>query len=103
MANSVIAAQNGDYTMAALNGVAAAGNVAGLALTAVGAGQLVGSVRNLGTVTVVHFTDQAGVNAIQAAGTLRAGTFVTLPSEVAGRGAAQVATALEIQAGRGAF
>jgi hypothetical protein len=46
MANSVIAAQNGDYTMAALNGFAVAGNVAGLTLTAVGAGQLVNAGRN---------------------------------------------------------
>jgi hypothetical protein len=53
--------------------------------------------------TVVHFTDQAGVNLIQNSGALRAGTYVTLPSEVGGLNAAGVEAALEIQAGRGAF
>jgi hypothetical protein len=54
--------------------------------------------------TVMHFTSQEGVQAIGASGNvLKAGTFVTLPSEVEGMSAAEVETALEIQAGRGTF
>jgi hypothetical protein len=56
-----------------------------------------------GTTTLIHFTDQAGMDAIQASGTLRAGSYVTLPSEVAGMSQAKVEEFLEIQPGRGAF
>jgi hypothetical protein len=55
-------------------------------------------------VTVTHFTDATTVGQIQAGtGTLNAGSFVTLPSEVAGMNASQVEAALEINAGKGAF
>ena len=53
-------------------------------------------------VTVTHFTDAAGMDAI-ASGTLNPGTYVTLPSEVSGMSSAEVEKALEIQSGRGAF
>ncbi|MGH7945851.1 MAG: RHS repeat-associated core domain-containing protein [Opitutaceae bacterium] len=67
MANAAVAAQNGDYTMAALNGVAAAGNVAGLALTAVGAGQLVNAGRNV----------VAGTLSAEIAGTFSGGSYTS--------------------------
>jgi len=55
-------------------------------------------------VTVTHFTDaQTVVNIQNGTRTLNAGTFVTLPSEVAGMNASQVETALEIDAGKGAY
>ncbi|MFO0860598.1 MAG: RHS repeat-associated core domain-containing protein [Phycisphaerales bacterium] len=56
-----------------------------------------------GLVTVMHFTDQQGLEAIQGAKALRSGTYVTVPEEVQGLNAAQVEAALEIQPGRGAF
>lgn len=86
-----------------LSGVSAGVSAASLVFGAVSVAPSVASLGSFGTVTVVHFTDQAGVNAIQAASSLRAGTFVTLPSEVGGLSAGQVTTALEIQSGRGAF
>jgi RHS repeat-associated protein len=67
MANAAVAAQNGDYTLAALNGVAAAGNVAGLALTAVGAGQLVNAGRNA----------IAGTLSSEIAGTFAGGSYTS--------------------------
>jgi RHS repeat-associated protein len=54
-------------------------------------------------VTVTHFTDAAGVQAITESGTLQSGTYVTLPGEVSGLDASQVESALEIQPGRGTF
>lgn len=55
-------------------------------------------------VTVKHFTSAPGVTAIKASGNLlRSGTFVTLATEVEGMSAAEVETALEIDAGKGAF
>jgi RHS repeat-associated protein len=75
-------------------GLLAAGAEA-LEPTAVGAAE--------GVVTVTHFTSAEGVVAIEGAGALRAGSFVALPSEVSGMSVLQVETALEIQAGRGAF
>lgn len=55
-------------------------------------------------VTVTHFTDAATVGKIQTGtGTLNAGSFVTLPSEVAGMNGSAVEAALEINSGRGAF
>ena len=53
-------------------------------------------------VTVTHFTSAEGVAAIEG-GALRAGSFVALPGEVSGLTAMEVESALEIQAGRGAF
>lgn len=53
-------------------------------------------------VNVIHFSDQAGADAIQASGALRAGSYVTLPSEVEGMTQAKVEEFLEIQPGRGA-
>jgi RHS repeat-associated protein len=54
-------------------------------------------------VTVTHFTSAEGAAAIEGSGALRAGSFVTLPSEVTGLSATEVESALEIQSGRGAF
>jgi hypothetical protein len=51
----------------------------------------------------VHYTDAEGMAAIQEAGSLRQGTFVTVPSEVSGLSAPEIETTLEIQSGRGAF
>lgn len=53
------------------------------------------------TLTVVHYTDDAGRAAIRRAGNLRAGTFVTRPRDVRGMTARQIEQRLEIQAGRG--
>lgn len=55
------------------------------------------------TATVVHFTSVEGAAAIEASGALRAGSFVTLPSQVRGMGPAAVEALLEIQPGRGAM
>jgi hypothetical protein len=56
------------------------------------------------TLTVTHFTSAEGAAAIaEQGGMLNAGSFVTLPSEVAGLTQAEVEATLEIQAGRGAF
>ena len=49
MANAVIAGQDGDPVLAALNTAAAAGNVANLALTATGIEEGLGALRNLTT------------------------------------------------------
>ena len=51
------------------------------------------------TVTVIHFTDEAGVGLIGNS-SLRAGTYITYPGEVAGLDSLGVESALEIQAGR---
>ncbi len=56
-----------------------------------------------GAVVVTHCTSGEGAAAIATDGSLRAGTFVTLPGEITGMSAAEVEKALEIQAGRGAF
>jgi hypothetical protein len=53
--------------------------------------------------TVVHYTSADGAVAIEGSGALRAGSYVTLPEEVAGMTPSEVEAALEIQAGRGAF
>jgi hypothetical protein len=51
---------------------------------------------------VLHFTDDVGVEAITKSGSLRQGTFVTLPRDVpAGSTARQVEELLEIAPGRG--
>ena len=55
------------------------------------------------TVAVVHFTSVEGAAAIEGSGGLRAGSFVALPTEVAGRSASQVEQLLEISPGRGAM
>jgi len=67
------------------------------------AGVVDSAVSRLFSTSVVHFTDQAGVDAIQASGALRAGSYVALPGEVAGMSPAQVEEFLEIQPGRGAL
>jgi RHS repeat-associated protein len=55
-----------------------------------------------GMTTVRHYTDAAGKEAISDAGSLRPGTFVTLPGEIPSRsGHLQIEKALEIQPGRG--
>lgn len=53
--------------------------------------------------TVVHYTSAEGLQAIIESGTLRAGTYVTLPTEVEGLTASEIETSLEIQPGRAAF
>ena len=57
--------------------------------------------------TVVHFTDEAGMQAISKTGTVGTSQlqpFVTMPSQIpAGSTAAQVEQILEIQAGRGQY
>ncbi len=58
-------------------------------------------LKALTTTEVVHFTSNAGGAAIQEAGSLRAGTYVTKPGEVRGMTAPQVETALEIGPGKG--
>jgi len=64
------------------------------------AGALFGS---LGTSSVAHFTSVEGAAAIEGSGGLRAGSFVALPGEVAGRTASQVESLLEIGPGKGAM
>jgi RHS repeat-associated protein len=55
-------------------------------------------------VTVTHFTDATTVGKIvNGTGTLNAGSFVTLPSEMTGMTASEVEAALEIDAGKGAY
>ena len=53
-------------------------------------------------VTVTHFTNAAGVSAIGEGGMLNAGSFVTT-SNLSGLSATEVESALEIDAGKGAF
>jgi RHS repeat-associated protein len=55
------------------------------------------------SVTVTHFTDAAGVQAITDSGTLQTGTYVTLPTEVGGLSSSDVESLLEIESGRGEF
>jgi len=74
-----------------------AGRAGGLILMAVPA------ARAATTTEIVHFTDAAGKAAIEGSGGLRAGTFVTKPSEVQGLTASQIEGRLEIQPGRGAY
>ncbi len=54
-------------------------------------------------VTVVHFTDTAGVQAIEASGGVRAGSFVAFPSEINGMTQAEVEDFLGIGPGKGAY
>jgi hypothetical protein len=58
-------------------------------------------------VTMVHFTNLQGAMQIERAGALRGGgifgTYVTLPSEVAGLAAGQVEKGLVIDFGKGSF
>jgi RHS repeat-associated protein len=62
-----------------------------------------GSSRADELVEVSHYTDLAGVVAIERSGSLRMGTFVAAPGEVRGLSARQVESALEILPGRGSF
>jgi hypothetical protein len=55
------------------------------------------------TLTVTHFTDLTGVKGILQSGYVRADSYVTLPGEVNGLTSSEVESALEINAGRGAF
>jgi RHS repeat-associated protein len=55
------------------------------------------------TTRVVHYTDAAGKAGIESSGALRAGTYVTKPSQVRGMTAAQIESRLEIAPGRGTF
>ena len=71
---------------------------------AVGARAPVGqSIDGVGAVTVAHLTSEEGATAIEQSGSLRTGSFVTRPTEVAGRSAGAVESLLEIDPGRGAM
>jgi RHS repeat-associated protein len=62
-----------------------------------------GSAADVATTTVTHFTSDAGMAAISESGTLNAGTWVTLPSEIpAGTSSSGVENLLEIGSGKGA-
>jgi RHS repeat-associated protein len=62
-----------------------------------------GIVRGSEKVLVRHYTDDVGKVAIESAGHLRPGTFVTLSSEIpAGATGLEIESLLEIQPGRGA-
>jgi RHS repeat-associated protein len=74
-------------------------------VTSVGIGAVSGAIGAAGQeiVTVVHFTDSATAQAIEASGAIRAGSYVTLPGEIpVGSSAAQVESILEIRPGSGA-
>jgi RHS repeat-associated protein len=79
--------------------------LAGAALTAgvaSGVGALDGALSGTAMTTVSHFTSDAGMAAISESGTLNAGTWVTLPSEIpAGASGADVESILEIGPGKG--
>jgi RHS repeat-associated protein len=68
---------------------------------------VVGSTASAGTAvsestSVMHFTSDAGVAGITESGALRAGTYVTTPSEIpAGATSSQVESLLEIGPGKG--
>lgn len=68
-----------------------------------GVGRLASRAAGVVKRTVMHFTSTEGAAAIEASGALRAGSYVTVPEAVAGRSAAGVEKALEIQSGRGAM
>ncbi len=53
------------------------------------------------TTKVVHFTNEPGAAAIEGSGELRAGSYVTKPSQVRGMNASQVESRLEIGPGKG--
>lgn len=70
------------------------------ALLGIGASKVVQAAT---TADVVHYTSAEGAAAIEASGSLRAGSFVALPSETAGQSAAAVEQLLEIAPGKGAM
>ena len=72
------------------------------AMVGMGMGAVAGKVASQ-TVSVVHFTSVEGAAAIESSGALRAGSFVTTPSQVAGATAAEAESLLEINAGKGAM
>jgi hypothetical protein len=77
---------------------------AAAALVGEGAGALANRLAaGAASVRVTHFTSVEGAAAIESSGSLRAGSYVTLPAETAGRTAVGAEAALEIQAGRGAM
>lgn len=80
--------------VSALGGLAF-GKIAGAVLSRLGAASRL--------VTVVHYTGKEGAAAIEASGSLRAGSFVALPEEVGTRSAAEVERFLEIGEGKGAM
>lgn len=105
---SQIAWGEGRYFLSAGLYAAALGDAAMGVLTLGESTAAVGAARGAAVagrelVNVTHFTSAEGVAAIEEAGALRAGSFVALPGEVSGLNALQVESALEIQAGRGAF
>jgi RHS repeat-associated protein len=54
-------------------------------------------------ITGVHYTSEEFAALIEESGSLRAGVYVTLPSEVSGMTATEVESTLEIAEGRGAY
>jgi RHS repeat-associated protein len=83
-------------------GAALAGAALGAGISS-GVGALDGALSGTAMTTVSHFTSDAGMAAISESGTLNAGTWVTLPSEIpAGASGSDVESILEIGAGKGA-
>jgi hypothetical protein len=73
--------------------------VAGIAAGGLGAGAAGAATE---TTSVMHFTGDAGMEAISESGFLRAGSFVTTPGEIPpGASSSQVESLLEIAPGRG--
>ena len=72
------------------------------ALVGMGMGAVAGKLAS-GTVSVTHFTSVEGAAAIEGSGSLRAGSYVTTPGQVAGASAAEAEALLEIDAGKGAM
>lgn len=68
IAGAIESAQSGDYTMAVLQGVAAAGSVANLALAAVGVGEVVGAGVEALAGTAVESAEAAAPGEIASAG-----------------------------------
>jgi len=81
IAGAVISAQNGDFAMAALQGTAAAGNVASLALTAAGLGEI--AVTG-GEALAGSLADSAGADVSAATPIGRSGNPLSIVTDEAG-------------------
>ncbi len=100
--------QGGDPNAAMMTNVAvgtAAGALTSKILSAAGGlvSWLTGGGGQAEIQTLVHFTNAEGASAIQSAGFLRPGTYVTTPEAIRGFSAAQIESALEIGPGKGAY
>ena len=103
-ANAINAVTPSNQTQAQAAPVGAA--IATTAMTmgvSAGVGALDGALSATATTSVSHFTSDAGMAAISESGTLNAGTWVTLPSEIpSGTSSSGVESLLEIGPGKGA-